>query len=94
MQQLNFDHLKIDNRIVLQMGSLDDEKLVRAITGFSRSLGMTVIAEGVETNSAQSALRDCGCEQAQGYLLGRPLAAHETAELLREIRHRPLAKLG
>lgn len=90
LQQLQFDHLKIDNRIVLAMATVDDEKMVRAITGFGRSLGMVVTAEGVETSGARAALRNCGCEQAQGYLLGRPLTGEETAEMLREIRHRPI----
>ena len=58
--------------------------------GFGRSLGMVVTAEGVETSGARAALRNCGCEQAQGYLLGRPLTGEETAEMLREIRHRPI----
>lgn len=94
LQQLQFDHLKIDNKIVLSMESVDDEKMVRAITGFGRSLGMVVIAEGVETSRAKAALRACGCEQAQGYLLGRPLAAYETAALLRDMRRHPLARLA
>lgn len=90
LQQLQFDHLKIDNRIVLAMETVDDEKMVRAITGFGRSLGMVVIAEGVETSGGKAALRNCGCEMAQGYLLGRPLTAQETVDMLRAIRHRPM----
>ena len=89
LQQLQFDQLKIDNRIVLAMATVDDEKMVRAITGFGRSLGMVVVAEGVETNGSKAALRNCGCEQAQGFLLGRPLAARETAAMLGQMHNRP-----
>lgn len=92
LQQLQFDYLKIDNHIVMTMESVDDEKMVRAITGFGRSLGMTVIAEGVETSESMTALRECGCEQAQGYLLGRPLGAHETAAMLKATRKAPLSR--
>ena len=63
------------------MESAESEKIVRAITGLGRSLGMTVTAEGVETSMSIDALRDCGCEQAQGYLLGAPVSAAETAIL-------------
>ena len=92
LRQLRFDHLKIDSSFVLSMESAESEKIVRAITGLGRSLGMTVTAEGVETNMSMDALRDCGCEQAQGYLLGMPLAASETAAMLAEMRHPPLLK--
>ncbi len=94
LQQLQFDHLKIDNKVVLAMATVDDEKMVRAITGFGRSLGMVVIAEGVETSEAKAALRNCGCEEAQGYLLGRPLTAQETEAMLRDMRPRPMSNPG
>lgn len=94
LRQLRFDHLKIDSSFVLSMESAESEKIVRAITGLGRSLGMTVTAEGVETSMSMDALRDCGCEQAQGYLLGRPLAAHETETMLQAIRMPPLLKLA
>lgn len=81
LRQLRFDHLKIDSSFVLSMESAESEKIVRAITGLGRSLGMTVTAEGVETSMSMDALRDCGCEQAQGYLLGAPIDAAATALL-------------
>jgi diguanylate cyclase (GGDEF)-like protein len=81
LRQLRFDHLKIDSSFVLSMESAESEKIVRAITGLGKSLGMTVTTEGVETSMSMDALRDCGCEQAQGYLLGAPVSAAETAIL-------------
>lgn len=81
LRQLRFDHLKIDSSFVLSMESAESEKIVRALTGLGRSLGMTVTAEGVETPGSMDTLRDCGCEQAQGYLLGAPIDAAGTALL-------------
>jgi diguanylate cyclase (GGDEF)-like protein len=94
LRQLRFDHLKIDSSFVLSMESSESEKIVRAITGLGRSLGMTVTAEGVETNISMDALRDCGCEQAQGYLLGAPIAAEETARLFDVAASKPLRKIA
>jgi EAL domain-containing protein (putative c-di-GMP-specific phosphodiesterase class I) len=94
LRQLRFDHLKIDSSFVLSMESSESEKIVRAITGLGRSLGMTVTAEGVETNMSMDALRDCGCEQAQGYLLGAPVAAAETALLFDRSAPKPLRKIA
>lgn len=92
LRQLRFDHLKIDSSFVLSMESAESEKIVRAITGLGRSLGMVVTAEGVETAMSMDALRDCGCEQAQGYLLGKPIDAAQTAALFRTPRAVALRK--
>ena len=47
--------------------------IVRAILALGRSLNIPVLAEGVETASQLGLLREEGCEEAQGYLLGRPV---------------------
>ncbi len=46
---------------------------VEATIGLGRSLGMTIVAEGVETDAQLSQLRAWGCDQMQGFLIGRPL---------------------
>lgn len=79
LRQLRFDHLKIDSSFVLSMDSPESEKIVRAIAGLGKSLGMPVTAEGVETEKAAEALRGFGCEQAQGFLFGAPVPAGDTA---------------
>ncbi len=83
LRQLNFDHLKIDGSFVHAMSSPESAKIVTAVTGLGKSLGMPVTAEGVETQKEADALRALGCEMAQGFLFGRPLDASETAALLR-----------
>ena len=51
----------------------------------AHTLGLNVVAEGVETAEQLRTLRELGCDEAQGYLLGRPIPAAETARLLQPI---------
>lgn len=69
-----FDELKIDRGFIA--GMLDqksDASIVKAIIGLAQSLGLTVVAEGVETEEQLDRLRGLGCDKVQGYLIGRPL---------------------
>lgn len=81
LRQLRFDHLKIDSSFVLSMDASESRKIVSAIAGLGKALGMPVTAEGVETEASAETLRSLGCEQAQGYLFGHPVTASETANL-------------
>jgi diguanylate cyclase (GGDEF)-like protein len=81
LRELRFDHLKIDSAFVTSMDSPDSLKIVRAIAALGKSLGMPVTAEGVETRLSATALSEMGCDQAQGYLFGRPTSAAEAAAL-------------
>lgn len=76
------DLLKIDRSFINSM-SLEDEKsgIIRAIITLAHTLGMKVIAEGVETVQQLNHLRVLTCEFAQGYLFSRPLT-HESAQQL------------
>src|SRR3712207_9029293 len=58
--------------------------IVRAIVGLSTSLGMSVIAEGVENEQQLAVLRREGCDEVQGYLIGRPTPAKEVLALDRK----------
>nr|MDQ3294199.1 GGDEF domain-containing phosphodiesterase [Actinomycetota bacterium] len=70
--------LKIDRSFVAGLGeSVEDEAIVRAVLQLGRTLGLQVVAEGVETDAQLGRLRSLGCTRAQGYLLGRPQSADD-----------------
>jgi len=60
----------------------DDTAITQAVIAMAHSLGMAVVAEGVETSEQLALLRKLGCDEAQGYLLGRPVAAADMATRL------------
>jgi diguanylate cyclase (GGDEF)-like protein len=77
--------LKIDRSFVQNVPDSDaDSTIARSIVSLGKSLGLTVVAEGVETQSQLDFLRVHGCHIAQGYLLGRPLEAARFIEQLRK----------
>ena len=79
-----FDKIKIDQSFV--RGYPEDgggAEIVRAIAALGRALGMTTIAEGVETEAQLARVRADGCTDAQGYLISRPLAPELIDEFLR-----------
>lgn len=76
LKRFPLDALKIDQSFVRDLTSeADDRAIVAAIISLSRSLGLKVVAEGVETQAHFDYLRAGGCDQMQGYLLSRPLPA-------------------
>ena len=84
LRQLPFNHLKIDSSFVRSMESEESQKIVSAVAGLGKALGMPVTAEGVEKPETAAALRAIGCEQAQGYLFGRPETAAQAAHRIEE----------
>jgi diguanylate cyclase len=90
LKQLPVTTLKVDRSFVMSMESdEDDAVIVRSTIALGRNLGLRVVAEGVESESALNELRDLGCDFAQGFHLSRPLPA---AELERWVRERPLTR--
>jgi diguanylate cyclase (GGDEF)-like protein/PAS domain S-box-containing protein len=82
LQQYPLTRLKIDRSFVAQVDrSVGDAAIVRALLGMAKSLGLAVIAEGVERPEQEAALVRLGCEEAQGYRYGRPMTAARIAEL-------------
>ncbi len=76
LRRLPVDEVKIDKSFVLGLASdLGDLAVVRAIVDLGHSLGLTVVAEGVEQDATRDQLVEMGCDVAQGYLISRPLEA-------------------
>jgi diguanylate cyclase (GGDEF)-like protein/PAS domain S-box-containing protein len=87
-----FDKLKIDMSFVRAMeGDSGSRKIVASVIGLGQSLGMTVVAEGVETEEQSAMLRRLGCDVGQGWLYGKPLGAADTGQLLSSRQQQPLA---
>jgi diguanylate cyclase (GGDEF)-like protein len=83
LKQLPIDRLKIDRTFVKDVPEdRDDCAIVRTIIAMSDSLGLSVIAEGVETQEQLDFLKAEGCREVQGYLISKPIPAEEFADLL------------
>jgi len=75
LQELPITGLKIDRRFVSALDSDGDDRgpeIVNGLIGLAHSMGLTVVAEGVETRAQADALRDMGCDLAQGFFYGTP----------------------
>lgn len=83
LKRLRLNKLKIDQSFVRDLPSnSQDAAIARAILALGHSLDLTVTAEGVETLAQAEFLRALGCNHAQGYYFGKPMAAHEFDRLL------------
>lgn len=76
LEALPFDQLKVDRSFVRSMMDVrESRKIVAAVIGLGQSLGLTTVAEGVETTAQASMLLWLGCDLGQGWLYGRPAPA-------------------
>jgi EAL domain-containing protein (putative c-di-GMP-specific phosphodiesterase class I) len=83
LRRFALDILKIDRSFVTDMlNNGESQEIVRTILSLGRNLGMTVVAEGVETRGQMTLLKSLGCEFAQGYLFARPLDSAAVARTL------------
>jgi diguanylate cyclase (GGDEF)-like protein/PAS domain S-box-containing protein len=95
LQRLPVDSLKIDRSFIIDMAtSKGDAALTRSIIAMSKALGLTVIAEGVETEAQRDLLIEWGCDQIQGYLYGRPMPANALMEHLKRGAHKSPTLMG
>lgn len=84
LKKFPLDRLKIDRSFVNEINSnADDAAIATAITSMAKSMGLSVIAEGVETEAQLNTLLNCGCREIQGYYFSHPLPKEETAVFLR-----------
>jgi diguanylate cyclase (GGDEF)-like protein/PAS domain S-box-containing protein len=78
LKKFPLDGLKIDRSFVLDLlTDSDDAAIVGSTVGLSRQLGLSVIAEGIESRAIADLLITMGCEQGQGYFFGKPMPAGE-----------------
>lgn len=86
LQTLYFDGLKIDKSFVSGIMKVrENRKIVAALIGLGQSLGITTIAEGIETEEQASMLLYLGCDMGQGYLYGRPFPASGISDVFHTI---------
>jgi EAL domain-containing protein (putative c-di-GMP-specific phosphodiesterase class I) len=83
LKRLPADVLKVDRSFVAGLGEdVEDTAIVRMIVELAHTLGMEVIAEGVETEEQVTLLEEMGCDFAQGYHFSKPLPPEAVSELL------------
>ena len=87
LREFPFDKIKIDQSFVrvLEEGGTA-RAIIRSMIGLGAALGMKVIAEGVETEEQRAILIEDGCDQIQGYLIGKAMSTTDAAHLLKEGR--------
>ena len=86
LQRFPFDRVKIDKSFVDSLGETEKtDAIVRAVTGLCAALGMSTTAEGVETEAQLQVLASNGCDEAQGYLFGRPCSISHIPALLERL---------
>jgi diguanylate cyclase (GGDEF)-like protein len=85
LKRLSVDELKIDKSFVMGMAAdPSDAVIIRSTIDLGHNMGLKVVAEGVETESALKQLRAMGCDLAQGYLMSRPIPATELTRWMSE----------
>jgi EAL domain-containing protein (putative c-di-GMP-specific phosphodiesterase class I) len=73
LQQFPVDTLKIDRSFVARIGETDGpEEIIRLLVGLARTLGLDIVAEGIETSGQLQYLAALGCSYGQGYYFSRP----------------------
>ncbi|MYN24840.1 EAL domain-containing protein [Duganella sp. CY42W] len=85
LQKLKMDVLKVDKAFTYQLGlSAEGRVFFQAIVSMAHALGMSVVAEGVETADQWRILDELGCNEVQGYFIARPMPAPDMANWMRQ----------
>ncbi|MEO8259524.1 MAG: EAL domain-containing protein [Acidobacteriota bacterium] len=80
LRRLPVDQLKIDRTFVAGVAATEDEVVIRSAIGLAHNLGLSVVAEGVESLAVQERLLALGCDAAQGFFIGAPADAGATRQ--------------
>ena len=76
LKRLPVDELKIDKSFIIEMNeNSDDKKIVSSTINLGHNLGLKVVAEGIETQKVLDLLQTMGCDQMQGYFIGKPMCS-------------------
>jgi len=87
LERIPFTELKIDQSLTRHLPQAERNMLmVRGLLQMARGMGLVTVAEGVETLEAWNALRDMGCELAQGYLIARPMPGDQLPDWVQRDR--------
>ncbi len=87
LQAFPVKRLKVDASFVRGIGqNRDDEKIVEAVVRLGQSLGLRVVAEGVETTQQKEFLRERGCDEIQGYLLAKPMPPEQFVKFVSDFQ--------
>jgi diguanylate cyclase (GGDEF)-like protein len=93
IKRFPIDTLKVDRSFVRDLQSnAGDRAITQAIIAMCKALGLSAVAEGVETQEQEDFLRQCGCDAIQGFHLSRPVPADEFAAFLRQHTARRLGR--
>lgn len=89
LKRMPVQEMKIDKSFVMELSTNpNDAVIVRSTIGLAQSMGLKVVAEGIEDAQAWGLLQDWGCDLGQGYFLSRPLPAQQLESWLRSRRQR------
>ncbi len=84
LRKLPFSELKIDKSFVLKMQQDRDSRvIVEAVIGLAQKLGLSVVAEGIETSDVLAAIAKLGADAAQGYFISPPVGAERVSEVIK-----------
>ncbi len=83
LREFDLDKIKIDRSFIADLEHDDNDKIIVSATiNMVKQLGLTVLAEGVETKGQEKLLKEFGCDEVQGYYYSHPLSTEEITELL------------
>jgi len=95
LRHFPIDRLKIDQSFVKGMlTNRHDAAIIKAVLTMAESMGLRVVAEGVETVEQYEYLVKCGCNEAQGYFMSRPVPEHQFDEVVDHFNHSGDARTG